>query len=214
LISRQLGVIRIGWRFVSFNGDAAGMEVEFARPQQNKQSLLSISRLKLETLDLPDEVLSIELSSIRLVPWQAESHFLFARSEHAHQAPTELIDQYKARLGGTACYGIAVQGDHRPEFAWRPKPPNMPNAQVKGHRSRQAEILRRPIWLLEQPRPVLRHRFTLLRGPERIDVGWWVSTDVHAPARRDYFIARHRNGSRCWVFSDEHEEWFVHGYFA
>jgi len=214
LISRQLGVIRIGWRFVSFNGIAAGMEVEFARPQQNKQSLLSISRLKLETLDLPDEVLSIELASIRLVAWQAESNFLFAKSEHARQIPVELIDQYKARLGSAACHGIAVHDDHRPEFAWRPKPPNMPNAQARGYRSQQAGISRRPIWILAKPQPTPRHRLTLLRGPERIDVGWWVSTDVHAPARRDYFIARHANGSRCWVFSDEHEEWFVHGYFA
>jgi protein ImuB len=214
LISRQLGVIRIGWRFVSFNGDAARMEVEFARPQQNKQSLLSISRLKLETLELPDEVLSIELSSIRLVAWQAESNFLFAKSEQARQAPTELIDQYKARLGNTGCHGIGVHDDHRPEFAWRPKTPNMPNAQVTAHRSQQSQILRRPIWLLEKPQPAPRHHLTLLRGPERIDVGWWVSADVHAPAQRDYFIARHANGSRCWVFSDEHEEWFVHGYFA
>jgi hypothetical protein len=59
LIGRQLGVIRIRWRFISFNAGAVNMEVEFAQPQQNKQALLSISRLKLETLDLPDEVLSL-----------------------------------------------------------------------------------------------------------------------------------------------------------
>lgn len=213
LISRQLGVVRIGWRFVSFNGDAASMEVEFARPQQNKQALLSISRLKLETLDLPDEVLSIELTSIRLVAWQGESNFLFAKTEYARHAPTELIDRYRARLGNATCRGIAIHDDHRPELAWQPKPPSMPNTQTK-HRLQQTGLSRRPIWLLAKPQPAPRHHLTLLRGPERIDVGWWVSTDVHAPMQRDYFIARHANGSRCWVFSDENEEWFVHGYFA
>jgi len=54
----------------------------------------------------------------------------------------------------------------------------------------------------------------LLRGPERIDVGWWICADVYAPAQRDYFIARHSNGSLCWVFTDARNEWFIHGYFA
>ena len=220
LISRQLGVLRISWSFVPFNADAVTMEVEFAEPQQNKQTLLSISRLKLDALDLPDEVLSIRLASVRLAPWQAESNFLFARAEHSAHPPAELIDQFKARLGDNACSGIADNNNHRPELAWRSTAPDMrlpkkqsTNTQTKG-REPEIAATRRPLWLLTAPKPALRRQLSLLRGPERIDVGWWASTNVYDPAHRDYFIARHSDGSQCWVFADRNGEWFIHGYFA
>ena len=71
----------------------------------------------------------------------------------------------------------------------------------------------REAWLLAAPKPALRRQLKLLRGPERIDVGWWKSTDICC-AQRDYFIARHADGSQCWVFSDQNGGWFIHGYFA
>ncbi len=210
LISRQLGVVRIRWRFAAFNSVPVAMEVEFAEPQQNKQSLLSISRLKLATLNLPDEVLSLHLTSVQLATWQDASGSLFARSEQAHHAPAELIDQYKARLGQDICQGLTLHDDFRPELAWQFVRPNM-QAKAQSAPPRHA---RRPLWLMSEPLPAPRHHFTLLRGPERIDVGWWISADVHAPAQRDYFIAQHANGSRCWVFADAQGEWFIHGYFS
>jgi protein ImuB len=210
LISRQLGVVRIRWQFAAFNSAPVAMEVEFAEPQQNKQSLLSISRLKLTTLDLPGEVLSLHLASLQLASWQGASSSLFTGSEQAHHAPAELIDQYKARLGQAVCQGIALHDDFRPELAWRPAPPNM---AIKAQ-SALPRTARRPLWLLPEPLPATRRHLTLLRGPERIDVGWWLSADVYAPTQRDYFIARHTNGSRCWVFADAQGEWFIHGYFA
>ena len=208
LISRQLGVVRIKWRFAPFNATATTMEVEFAQPQQSKQTLLSISRLKLETMDLPEEVLSLRLASVRLAPWQAESHLLFAKTQLGGHSPVELIDQFKARLGDGICCGISVDDDHRPELAWRPTAPNM----VSKGRQSQLSNTRRPPWLLAAPKPALRRHLKLLRGPERIDVGWWTATDTCA--QRDYFIARHADGSQCWVFSDQNGEWFIHGYFA
>ena len=178
------------------------MEVEFARPQQNKQSLLSISRLKLETLELPDEVLSIELSSIRLVAWQVESNFLFAKSEHAHQAPTELIDQYKARLGNTGCHGITVHDDHRPEFAWRPKTPNMPNAQVKARRLQQPGNTAATHLLLEKPQPAPRH----LTLPGRSESTWAGGCQRCMRRAARLFHRPSRERQSLLGVSDEHDE--------
>ena len=221
LIGRQLGIMRIRWDFVPFNSVVTGMEVEFAQPQQNKQALLSISRLKLDVLDLPDEVLSLRLRSIRLAPWRAESSQLFARAEHASHSPTDLIDQFKARLGDGVCSGITTSDSHRPESAWKPMPPDVrrhpaqtSDVRSSEHGSSQGVAVRRPLWLLDVPKPAQRRHLTLLRGPERIDVGWWSSADVHASAQRDYFVARHVDGSQCWVFVDSNGEWLIHGYFA
>ena len=221
LIGRQLGVMRIGWRFVQFNSQATAMEVEFAQPEQNRQALLSISRLKLDVLDLPEEVLSLRLSSVRLAPWQAENNPLFARTEHAGHSRAELLDQFKARLGDGVCSGITTHDDHSPESAWKPTPPDVrpQRAQIHVHAKGQQRLLqglavRRPLWLLDAPKPTQRHHLALLRGPERIDVGWWMSANVYDPAQRDYFVARHADGTQCWVFVDGNGEWFIHGYFA
>jgi protein ImuB len=210
LISRQLGVLRIRWRFSACNAANLDTEVEFAEPQQSKQTLLSVSRLKLERLELPGEVLSLQLDSVRLVAWQGESSSLFARAEQSHGSPAELIDRYSARLGPAICQGIAVYDDPRPEFAWRTTMPHM-RATCPAEPGRHPK---RPLWLLPKPQPVARRQLQLLQGPERIDVGWWVSVNVHAPAPRDYFIARHHNGSRCWAYLDVDGNWFIHGYFA
>jgi len=213
LIGRQLGVTRLGWRFAPFGPTATTMEVEFARPQQSNQTLLSISRLKLDALDLPDEVLSLRLTTIRLAPWQDESRPLFGRAERAGHPPAELIDQFKARLGDEACTGIRTRDDHRPEFAWTAAAPIIA-AATQHDRPAPPGTVRRPLALLRTPKPTRRRQLTLLRGPERIDVGWWSTTNVYDPKHRDYFVARHANGSQCWVFVDRNGDWFIHGYFS
>jgi protein ImuB len=70
------------------------------------------------------------------------------------------------------------------------------------------------LWLLPEPRPVARHQLRLIRGPERIETGWW---DDEAPGAidRHYYIAHLSNGARCWVFTDsDHTAWYLHGYFG
>ncbi len=111
------------------------MEIEFAQPQQSKQALLSISRLKLDVLELPEEVLSLRLCSVRLAPWQAESTSLFGRAAHAGHSQAELIDQFKARLGDGVCSGITDNDDHSPELAWKPTRANAPTQRTQIPRS-------------------------------------------------------------------------------
>jgi protein ImuB len=52
-------------------------------------------------------------------------------------------------------------------------------------------------------------KLTLLRGPERIQAGWWQEGQC-----RDYYVARHEDGAECWAFVDAHDRWYLHGYFA
>ena len=98
LIGRQLGVLRInGTSRRSIREQRDGNRIRAA--PTNKQALLSISRLKLDVLDLPDEVLSLRLSSIRLAPWHAETVSCSHEQNMPGHSPTDLIDQFKARLG-------------------------------------------------------------------------------------------------------------------
>jgi protein ImuB len=79
----------------------------------------------------------------------------------------------------------------------------------------------RPLWLLDPPqaldidrqqRPRLGALLLLEQGPERIETGWW----DHADATRDYYVARHPDGERLWIFRqrDDQSQWFLHGLFG
>lgn len=210
LIAHQLGCTRLRWQYTTLGGERARMTVDFAEPQQSAEAVLAITRLKLDSLELPAEVMSISLESLALSGWQTESRTLFHHNRAAAQPPGTLIDQYRARLGNEACHSLHTISDHRPERAWAKRQPgarSMTTAQTKGHR--------RPLWLLREPEPVSRTELTLLTGPERIDSGWW---ETGARARRDYYIAEHSSGAKYWVFEQHgkgHERsWHVHGYFA
>lgn len=85
----------------------------------------------------------------------------------------------------------------------------------------------RPLWLLPSPQPLSEHAdgphwhgpLQLLTRGERIESGWWDGGEICAetPAtgdiRREYFIARNRQGQQAWIFRDANG-WFLHGLFA
>ncbi|KOQ18692.1 nucleotidyltransferase/DNA polymerase, partial [Achromobacter xylosoxidans] len=84
------------------------------------------------------------------------------------------------------------------------------------------EPLDRPFWLLDPPLPLklAGHRpqyagqaLRLMRGPERIESGWWDP----ALTVRDYFVAEDAAGARYWIYrerDDEHARWHLHGLYA
>jgi len=51
-----------------------------------------------------------------------------------------------------------------------------------------------------------------LKGPERIEAGWWSGKDI----RRDYYIAIDGHGSQLWVFQtlNAQHQWYLHGVFS
>lgn len=236
LVSHQLGATALHWGFTPLRGRPVTLDVAFAEAQQHNRALLDISRLKLESSELPEEVMSIVLSAPGLCHWQGRSHGLFklgASMEHHAPPPVELIDRFTARLGAEACHSIETEDDHRPERAWvraapgledrkAPSPRGTPRDQG-ARKDRRARPSRRPLWLLEHPRPVPRGELTLLSGPERIETGWWDQPNRRRSSRlvqrrcRDYYIA-HRTtpggkSMQCWVYALR-GSWFIHGYFS
>ena len=65
------------------------------------------------------------------------------------------------------------------------------------------------MWLFSPPRPVDPGELKLLEGPERIQSGWWAEA-----LARDYYVAEHVSGARCWAFTEPSAKWYLHGYFA
>ena len=91
------------------------------------------------------------------------------RSPHEPHAPSELIDRFTAHLGETACFGVAVTGQHIPERAWR-----RCQTGAGGELPNRHDGIHRPLWFFESPLNIKRETLEILSGPERLQTGWWV----------------------------------------
>src|SRR5690606_24803474 len=131
------------------------------------------------------------------------------------------------RLGRDRVLQPDPVGDHRPEVAnrWVSVADSIENISTAvvasaqtGHHKTQAV---RPFWLLAQPvplpmkgeRPVYGSVLRLVRGPERIEAGWWEGGLV----ARDYFVAEDEQAARYWIYRERDADvpgWFLHGLFA
>ncbi len=243
LIARQLGAEALRWRFAATSSlltesserREQTVHVQFGRGQQRQQAFFDITRLKLEAIELPDDIITVGLEACRLQPLVAANGQLFrgisgggGGNDGDDAELGELVDQLRARLGEQSCCGIEPRAEHLPEAAWR----NHATARSSGERPGAAvrttgasgasrrppdwpdtlppDTLRapRPFWLFDPPQPTERAALILLRGPERLHTAWWQEGVL-----RDYYVARHRSGARCWAFVDDRDRWFLHGYF-
>jgi protein ImuB len=209
------------------------VRLRFVQPiGAQSQRMQALVRERLARLELPEPVRSVRLLSGPLLDLQSEPVELFAhdRRESGENLP-QLIERLRARLGHEAVHGLACVAEHRPEAAWRkePSPGLRPNSAARAGEVRSSgtspasagEVARsagegfvRPLWLLESPEPCDATRLELEDGPECIESGWWDGHDV----ARDYYVARHRDGTHLWIFRNRRETdpagWFLHGWFA
>ena len=247
LAARRFGTETLAWAFKPLHGEAAHLVIRFAEPTAEPTAFLALSRLRLERAELPREVMSIALVADSPAPFVPPATDLLAR-HRAAASRAELIDRLAARLGDEAIQVLANVDDHRPERAWTPLPAvagfrrDGPLAEAErastGTDARTDDeiggraIKRRPLWLLDEPRPVAIEDFTLLTGPERIETGWWDTAEYRLS--RDYFVAAAKSGAQCWLYrqrervlasengdrkADEDSQrnepnWYLHGYFS
>lgn len=209
LANRQLGVNILAWTVKPLTGPSVVLTVEFAEPRVDGKALLALSKLKLDNTVLPEEAMSVSLHADSTAPLATATADLLAMTEHPAASCTELVDSLTAKLGDDAVRRLRVVDDHRPERAWsfeRAGPLRSAKSAAAGTRSTANP---RPLWLANPPKPVDARLFELLSGPERIETGWW-DTTLH----RDYFTAVSKHGARCWLYRDQDERWYLHGYFA
>ena len=132
-----------------------------------------------------------------------------------------LLDRLTSRLGTDAVLGVSPIESAIPECTYKATPfqKSLPSSdKVRSLTS----SLERPLRLFNTPEHIsmdwpkqmswqgrrieLRH----LKGPERIESGWWSET----PVRRDYFVVEAESGSRYWIFQRADDaRWFLHGTF-
>jgi len=231
LSGRQFWISHMTWHLSHRNHGRQSFSVYLAAPANDSKMFLALTQLKLDQINSVKEVDNIALSVNRFSPAGQTSGDLFAgngfsaygrQHEGEQNAPgdqqNQLLNMLTARLGPGKCFGLSEANDHRPEKAWK---------KIRLHEkdywvSPEQNDLPRPSFLLPTPKalnvvdntPCLAGKLALVKGPERIDFGWW-DQRVDKPLARDYYVARQRDGGMLWVFKHlDAGRWYLHGIFS
>ena len=218
LRQRDFCTNQCGFQLIHDRHKTTSVIIGVRRATRDYLHLTSLLEEHLNKLSLAAPVKSIRLIADDFIPFVPERKSLFIEQELGQPLTSMesdidiLLEQLQARIGHDAIrnfYGVA---DHRPEYAYRvSKTETTEDKHSYQHR---------PFWLLPEPqlltqkhnRPWLQGPVTLIRGPERVESGWWTGHDVH----RDYYTAVDANGSRLWIYQElkESRSWYLHGLFA
>lgn len=220
LRARDEGIQTLSWTLGHRRAAATRLRLGLMRPGRDAGQLLELTRERLERTVLPEPVLSQELRAGESRPLAPDCGELFPVAGKGQDAWTALVQRLQARLGGQAVQGLRLVPDHRPERAWSVCLPGQDRSIAAAGASAGPAPAPRPLWLLAEPRalstvdgrPQLDGPLHLERGRERIDSGWWDGERV----RRDYFVARNRQGLRLWIYCEPGPppRWFLHGLFG
>ncbi|MBO1113001.1 Y-family DNA polymerase [Bordetella petrii] len=194
------------------------LPLSLAQPAWQQPHLLGLLREKLGRLQLEAPVIALVLRVADTVEQPAASTCLFPEPGGTPAEHARLLDLLSARLGRERVLHARPVADHRPEAAngWQAA------QDGPGGQGALPGLLDRPFWLLDPPVPlqVIQNRpayagqpLRLVRGPERIESGWWDATLTV----RDYFVAEDAAAARYWLYRErdtEHARWFLHGRYA
>ncbi|MDH5738369.1 MAG: DNA polymerase Y family protein, partial [Gammaproteobacteria bacterium] len=236
LSARHLHISRIDWQISHRRYGKHIISIPLAQPANNYDMFFMLTRLRLEsdahTATHPPRVIkeidSLALMARRFSPAHQLSGDMFGPASTPMDGPrfsneaTQLLNQLNTRLGQGACFGLALNNDHRPELAWQAVgfQSHRPHGSIAGKLADTDNP--RPLYLLKEPcglnNKLVRQDFELLDGPERIDFGWWDLSLWHQALReksrhRDYFIARYQGGCLCWLYQYQ-GGWYLHGFFS
>ena len=229
LMARQLAVARCVLLLEHERGRAAiaptALEIALAEPAWREEHLLRLLRERLARTTLPAAVIALRLQAREVQPMAPATEALFPEPGGTPADYRRLLELLTARLGADCVLTPAPLADHRPEVrnGWAPasNSASTPANMAAPASLAPAGAAERPFWLLPEPLalPLRGHRpfygapLTLVRGPERIECGWWDGM----PVMRDYFVAQSEGEFFYWIYrqrSGAEVCWFLHGLFA
>lgn len=221
LVARQLAVSRFLLLLEHERGRTAiaptPLEIALAEPVWQEEHLTRLLKERLGRIELVAPLIGLRLEAVQLSAMLPPTESLFPEPGGTPVDFHRLLELLKARLGDHGVLAPAPQADHRPEVSntWAP-------GQASQHAaSRLARYAERPFWLLKQPiellvrneRPFYGSPLRMVKGPERIECGWWDGRLI----MRDYFVAQAENSNFYWIYRERHGVeacWFLQGLFG
>ena len=236
LLTRQTAVQHVLFSFFHLRLPATHLCLGCVRADRAVKHWFDLLKIRFDRLQLPAPVIAVQLKAGRSQPFSADTDVLpFSKRQNGRRnVPiAHLAERLSARIGDESVHGIMSVAEHRPQYAWRQRgvTGEVPHCAAAGMNYRaglaselQREhslLLRRPLWMLPEPRLLERDRdlpvygsiLELLDGPERLETGWWDDDGI----ARDYFVARNAKGVHLWVYRDRRRtdtRWYLHGIFG
>lgn len=203
LRQRDAAALGVRLSLYHYRQPASRIELSFRVPSRDAGHCCRLLREKLERTVLPAPVLSLELVSEAIAPFQPQTFSLFDDGQEREQDWQTALEQLQNRLGHQALQYPAANAEHRPERA---------GFLSYSAAAIDAPLSVRPVWLLPEPEAVNPAELDCLPDSERIESGWWDG----GPLRRDYRIAYDRAGRKLWVFRNLNPGggWYCHGLFG
>lgn len=198
---RQQYTAALRWHLRGHQSAAQTLVIRRAHPDRDIQRWMLLVRRRLEHFRLRAPVLRLGLECA--TPRAAHPHSATLLGEPNARPDADGLLEELATLPGLHCLCPGHPGGHLPESP-QGEPPEHPSGGP------------RPLWLLEQPRPLTQQDqqpcwkgqpLELLPEEERLSGDWW-----QQPARRRYRFARHPRGWYCWVFREK-GQWWLQGIF-
>jgi len=176
------------------------------RPIYKSQDWLDIISLKLESLRFESPVYALSLRCLQYEVAQVSNDDMFTQKS-THVAAMTLLSRLQSKLGQDNVRRLQFVDDFRPELS------TQHGSLLSEHRPNKnataASIFSdRPGLLLPSPQP-LSLDVQVIKGPERIQTGWWDDQSIN----RDYYIGQSQDGQQVWIFKTPNQEWYLHGYF-
>lgn len=194
------------------------LEITLAEPAWHEGHLIRLLKERLGKVELSAPVIALRLEAKQLVPMLPPTQSLFPEPGGSPADFHRLLELLSARLGPENVLAPTSLHDYRPEVcnAWVPATDKIPKPSKDDD-----ELLEdRPYWLLPKPiallmrneRPFYGSPLKLIRGPERVEAGWW-NDQV---AARDYYVAQGTDASCYWIYLERTTDarWFLHGLYA
>jgi protein ImuB len=219
LTARTLALTGLVIELVHRQPPVTTVQMGLAMPTADMRHLQVLIRERLSTLQIPSPILELRMQVSNLVPAECRSQQLFhagqRQGEGLEQRLTRLLETLESRLGRQAVSALQIVADHRPERAQSQTQITQAQITLTVSPDIPEWLPQRPLWLLRGPTTLgstLPAELTVLSGPEAIEAGWWDA----GSCRREYFIARDRQGALCWIFRDLAEPggWYLHGWFG
>ncbi len=223
LLTRQLSVQRVLFSFFHFREPATHLTLGCVQAGRSAAHWFELLKIKFDQLQLPAPVIAIRLRG-------GQSQLLTARTsklpfndagKRQGEPIAHLVERISARIGDESIHGVTTVAEHRPQYAWMPADlAQVPHcAAVPNYWCEERGVLRRPLWMLPEPRPlhleqgapVYQGVLKLLDRPERLETGWWDGDGI----ARDYYVAVNPAGIHVWVYQDRRSaRWYLHGIFG
>jgi len=192
------------------------IEIVLAEPAWEDSHLIRLLKERLPKIQLTAPVIALRLEVAVTEAASPINDSLFPEPGGSLEDYHRLLELLTARLGTENVLIPSNVEDYRPEVynAWVSATTRPPKACTKpAINSRPFFLLPKPIALLmRDERPFYGSPLKIIRGPERIEAGWWDEQS----AARDYFIAQANDGSCYWIYLERSNDarWFLHGLYA